>query len=246
MFENLAPPYIREFLPYISPKAIQVLPIAALMKQAIEISPRMVSGEGRDSLIEKLSPHLPQGIKVTSTHEHPNLVSLSQLSPETKKRAGQLILAIYFCQLKNSDQLFLDLRSQHFAWDTERHELLWHPTSFWAQLESPFLNAVLDLYSGFYNDEPEKRLSALSTLGLTGHEQQLKDHFGKGLNGPILFKISHLAQSFHEIFSSLHAEGKQIHPHFALLGIYITSLYLTLESLGVELDARKAYLGSSS
>ena len=243
VFERLAPPFSREFLPLISPRALQVLPIRALAEQALVISPRLVSGQGRKELMEEMRSSLPQGVRF-SEEANPNFVKPSDLSVVQKAQLGQKILDLYFYQLQRSPVLFLDLRPNVFGWDLEREELVWNPSPFWAKLDSAFHQTVLDLYSGFYLANNAQLDRALKELQLVGSEELLRAHFGNGLHGPVRFTTSHLTASFQQIFDHVYEQQKQLHPGFAYLGIYITSLYMSLDELGVELDARRAYLNS--
>jgi hypothetical protein len=257
MIQAFIPPFIREFLPYISPRALKVIPVKGVGGQAFTVTKRLMTGEGTAQLKKQLEPHLPEKLRFATHTEVKGMqreCPLERLSADEKREAAQKILDLYFMQIHRGEELFLDLRARHFSWKPEGRDLLWSPSALWIQWDPEFHKSLLDLYAGFYEADDSKLDHALNQLKLLSSDSPaeerermkglLKEHFGGGEQREVDFKIDRLKHSFHEIFGELETMGRRLPADFAFLGIYITSLYLALEELGQTLNPRQAYFAT--
>ncbi|MBY0415395.1 MAG: hypothetical protein K2Q18_14580 [Bdellovibrionales bacterium] len=114
-----------------------------------------------------------------------------------------------------------------------------------------FLEGVRNLYKGFYFDNNEQFERGLIELKMIkssmGHDQKesVKElfylHFGEGKNKNVKFSLSKLQDSFNVIFSHFLKEDIPLNPEFAILGVYLVTLYLTLQDIPHELDVFSAF-----
>ena len=166
---------------------------------------------------------------------------------------GEKILKIYFSQFfENNLAIHLDLRSNSFNSDEAFH---WTPSKLHYKFSPVFINGVRTLYNGFYHDAPKQFEEGLIFLGMikdsTEEDQKIKikdlfyKHFGEGKSAPVKFSLLNLQNSFNAIFSFFIKEDVPLNPEFAVLGINLVTLYLTLQEIPFELDVKKCFLAVS-
>lgn len=165
------------------------------------------------------------------------------------KADGERILKIYFSQFFEKDlPVHIDLRKSSFK---KEDILYWTPSKLSYRFSSQFLYGVCALYLGFYNDNVESFDSGLLKLNIANesmNSEQKKEirelfysHFGEGRNAPVQFSLAKLQDSFNTIFSHFLKNDIPLNPEFAVLGINLVTLYLTLQEIPEELDVSKVF-----
>ena len=247
---KLLPSHLHQILDYISPTAWKVVP----WKELIPISRKLTGSQrlDKDAIIESLSSHpsaahLPRVVKTTADG-----FDVRSLSYTQKRTLGECLLALYFSQLANPEGLFADLRPKNFAFNPDQAPAVdWHP-SLPIAFDPEFRLALVKLYLSFYQGQDLEFKAALLSLGLlktnwpesTQNELigLLKRHFGSSASEPICFSIEDFKASFHALFQFFRDQKVRIPPDFLLLGVYLSTLYLSLDSLQTALDVRTVAL----
>jgi hypothetical protein len=173
---------------------------------------------------------------------------LSHKSISTKED-GENVLKIYFSQFFENDiAVHIDLRKSSFS---SSDSFYWVPSKFHYHFKSSFLDGVCSLYKGFYfenNTEFERGLLLLGIMRDSMNEIQKKEvkdlfykHFGEGKVESVKFSLKKLQDSFNIIFSYFLKEDIPLNPEFAVLGINLVTLYLTLQDIPYELNVRDVF-----
>ena len=173
-----------------------------------------------------------------------NDVSLVKELPSSKsalssKEDGEKVLKVYFSQFfEKGLAVHIDLRNQFFSSD---ESFYWVPSKLHYSFSQTFLEGVCFLYEGFYFDNNDKFEKGLRQLGMISDEmnemqkESMKElffkHFGEGKDTDVQFSLKNLQESFNAIFSHFLKEDIPLNPEFAVLGINLVTLYLTLQDI---------------
>jgi hypothetical protein len=245
----MIPESIRPLLDLVGPSFFKALPWRDFTAKGTLLLKHLSNSDlnQKKLVIEDLKKMLAgRNIELSSDLQSINLPQ----DPELKKQMGEKILEFYFLQFQNSKGLFLDLRSNHFKIDG--NVLTFEQSKLWVLLDEHFRLSLLDLYKGYYQNRTDIFDKGLKGVGLINSEMNLEqvakikglfiDHFGPGDQTEVRFTTAHFVKTFENIFRFILDQKLQISAQFLFLGIYLASLYKTLDSLGVPLDARKSYL----
>ncbi len=241
---KILPKFLKDVLQHIPTLALKSMDWKAVLK---EMGPLLIRFGAKDLTESKRQSIQTLNIEGLELSHHKAFKK--ELTSEEKTAQGQTILRLYFSQLKNSDGLNLDLRTQHFA--LNNNLLTWKPNNSWYQLEDSFRNALIDLYTGFYHNNEKRFDKALLTIGLSTNlneqkKQELKGlfyaHFGPGDQDIVKFKISNFSESFYELFHFFIKNEVKLEKDFIFIGIYLVTLYIHLEELDQQFDVKKAFL----
>lgn len=253
---RLAPEPFRDFLPYASPSALKVVHATQVLRRAVEVAQHF------SQPIERAlhANHLQSSIEAAGLSSRlrvlpdaPPRLELGQLSEAERRAIGERVLALYFHLLHWQGPLFLDLRPRHFAWDAEREQLGFYPTSLWCRPEPTFMERLRALYVGFYDRDAAAlqrgiELYAWDCEPAPGFGERieglLRNHFGPGATREMRFSIAHFRSTFDAIFKEAAQSRAKLHPDLTFLGVELVGLYLTLEALQVPLDPRRAFDGA--
>ena len=225
-FESIPiPPLLKDFSVWLNPKTTKVISL----KDTISVSKELFSNK-----VDKV----PKDIQV----------ELSNGLEDSKKSLGLFALRIYFYQIYRFSSFSLDLRKTRFNladhW-TFRGEIL--AGSF----PDGFISSLRTTYDGFFDGSDKKLREGLNGMGLmdknwtTSDRDELtelfKGHFRS--NGQVKrnFKLSDMIHSFTNIFEYLRNKNSKIDRNFLMLGVYLTSLYITLDPIAEELDVEECY-----
>lgn len=154
----------------------------------------------------------------------------------SETRAARVV-ALYFHQILHGDATLLDLRQQAFS---DRHPFVWRPAAWIARWEPGFIEALRQVYAGFYRDDTAAFQAGLRALNLTHAEDVFRQHFGGGQRA-VRFEVKHFVSTFHQVFVRCRDAGTRLHPDFLLLGLCLAALYEHLEGLHVSVDVAAAY-----
>lgn len=158
-----------------------------------------------------------------------------------KKAMGELVVALYFHQLFTPQPTLLDLSARRFS--QRNGQLVWSPGAGHVHWDETFRAAMCNVYRVFYSGGD--LAAALAPLGLSSAADLFAKHFGGGDQSAVTFSVDAFVKSFHEIFVHCREHGIALHPNFLPLGLYLATMYDTLEKLGVALDVRSAFAKGS-
>lgn len=241
---RILPGVLKELMKHVPTVLFQTVEWSAIMSEIPVISRRVIQKEGYAELAEKQKEVL-HDLPLSIRHEAVN-------GPSLKSGDGKTILALYFRQLFSPHGVFLDLRASSF--DHSGDELLWHPGTLWTKFSPEFQEGLLEVYEGFYLDNDELYRNGLRKIGLLDsgwpEEDQKKimeifrKHFGAAKSGEISFKVDHLREGIVSMAQFLLEKKTRITTDFLYLGIYLVTMYGTLEETGEALPVKDIYLSS--
>jgi|GEM_PF-4600314 len=176
------------------------------------------------------------------------ILKLSNGLQGDEKSLGVFVLRLYFYQIFYLPAFSLDLRRTHFQFTDSWHfsgEKLGHHFS------ESFRLGLQKTYRAYYLKQGDGMRESLEELKLFApdwsDEQKVclinlfLKHFKSGAEHPIHFKVSDMLDSFGNIFFFIKDNGGKVPSEFALLGIYLASLYLTLENTGHTYNVSDAF-----
>jgi hypothetical protein len=159
------------------------------------------------------------------------------------------ILKIYFSQFYETESAVnLDLRINHFE---NVIDFQWKPSSLHFRFSNDFMEGVQFLYQGFYLNKPLEFEHGLKKLGILKENVSevqknnlmnlFYEHFGGGKDGPISFTLKKLQNGFNHIFAYFLKEDIPLNPEFAVLGVNLVTLYLTLQESSDAIDVKEVF-----
>jgi hypothetical protein len=177
------------------------------------------------------------------------IISNGFINKKLSKNESCHILKIYFSQFyENESAVNLDLRINHFE---NVKDFQWKPSTLHFRFSNDFMEGVQFLYQGFYLDIPLEFEHGLKKLGILKEnvsiEQKKKlmnlfyEHFGEGKDEPIHFTLKKLQNGFNHIFAYFLKEDIPLNPEFAVLGINLVTLYLTLQESADAIDVKEVF-----
>lgn len=240
---KILPGVLKELSKHVPTVLFQTVEWSELASELPKISRRIISKEGYDDLYQAQKTLLdPYNIVLTNEKFNSSL--------EQDHWSGEKILTVYFAQLFSSEGLFLDLRSSHFC--DERPVLKWHPSPFWTKLNEDFRQGLLNVYEGFYLENDDLYLAGLEQIGLlkkdfsSEDKQELAElfraHFGSGVTQEMKFELAHFRDSIIKMSEFMLNKKVNISKDFLYLGIYLVTLYATLEETKSSLPVKQIYL----
>lgn len=230
------------FVDYASPALFDVMPARTLMTQCREFIRNGGDKERFDRIRESTGAVLQARaieVQLTDRSAQAGGTELGTQSESVRRETGQRILELYFAQLFGTDHAILDLRSDSFL-ANDSGPLLWRPKAFYVEWQSEFIEAVRDLYIGYYYDDPERFNDAMARLDMQSGEDTLRALLGKDDPRSSRFETAAFHENFHEVFVTYRDQGVALHRNFLGLGVYLVCLYEALEAVGVALDVRAA------
>jgi hypothetical protein len=242
---DVAPGFLKDFLPFISPKLFEIINIPDLSIKMSKIGFNFLFNKGVEDNSKLLEKFLPENIEYLTIDS-----SFSENSSVSSKVYGEIVLELYFSQINSTGPIFLDLRPERFNLSDKK--VIFEPNGMWFDFSKNFRSGLSEVYEGFYQQKDdlfEKGLTKIKLIDETDSEEIKKEmkklfsaHFGDALYSEIKFSMKDFQESFHQVFSFLFKQGKQLPSEFTFLGIYLVTLYLNLSSLGECLDVKGAYL----
>jgi len=241
MLKNLlTPKYLKELIGYLPGFILNSLNWKEIL---FELGPSILKSNSKSFDISKLKniKELEEsGIYLMTEVKH------YQLKEADYKEYAKKLILLYFLQFKNEGIVF-DMRKENFSY---QNNLIWAPKNTWYVFSKNFRESIIELYKGYYNNDQSLYINALEKLNLTtGLDKKKKDelydlfntHFGPGDQKEVLFSIEKFQSSFSDIFKFFSLNKVSIDKDFAVLGIYLASLYSNLEELNTPVDVRDAF-----
>jgi hypothetical protein len=241
---RILPGVLKELSKHVPTVLFQTVEWSELASELPKISRRIISKEGYDELFQKQKELLdPYNIVLTSG-------PLAQKPIKADKWTGEKWLTLYFAQLFSPYGLFLDLRSSNFS--DEKPLLKWHPTGFWTKFEEGFQEGLLKVYEGFYLENDQLYFEGLEGIGLLKKDFSLEDkktlgdlfrsQFGSALNEDMKFDLEHFKDSIIKMSNFMLKRKVTISKDFLYLGIYLVTMYSSLEETNEKVPVKQIYL----
>lgn len=241
---RILPGVLKELMKHVPTVLFQTVEWSEIMSEVPVLTRRMLQKEGHDELADK-QKKLLKDLNICVRHE-------SVQGPHFKSGDGKTVLSLYFRQLFSPHGVFLDLRSQHFCHETD--ELLWHPGALWTQFAPSFSEGLIEVYDGFYLGKDELYRSGLVKIGLLDTSWPVEDqqkimeifrqHFGAAQTSEVTFKVDDLKNGIISMAQFFLEKKARIKKDFLYLGIYLVTMYGTLEEIGEALPVKEIYLAS--
>ncbi len=241
---RILPGVLKELMKHVPTVLFQAVEWSEIMSEVPVISRRMLQKEGYTELAD-LQKELLKDIPVSIRHEDVS-------GPVLKPGDGKTILALYFRQLFSPHGVFLDLRSLHF--NHEADHLLWNPGSLWTKFSPEFQEGLIHVYDGFYLGQDDVYRKGLKMIGLLDPHWPLEDqekimaifrkHFGSAQTENVQFKSENLQAGIIGMAQFLLEKKARIKKDFLYLGIYLVTMYATLEETKESLPVKEIYLSS--
>ena len=242
----LLPDDLAQLIAFVPARGWDALEWRPLLRELRRISVQLATRRGVRGLAERTTALTDA---VTLSDATRDASALEQLNSRQRRAAGDAILRFYFAQWRNPGGLFLDLRPARFRW--QRGRLHFSPSGLYAQLDEGFRAAMIDLYQGFYLPDEKRLDSALFRLGFL-HDGLgpadadtlrglLRVHFGTSTSAQ-RFSVEEFKASFDALFDFFIAHDYRLPTDFVLVGFYLITLYISLDSLGARHDVRRLCL----
>ncbi len=227
----------RRFLDFATPAFFEVMPARGLLSAAGSLVKGYRDRDGYRAAVEHRAAQLP-ALRLTLSEERPAR-PVRELDDGERRQVGEAALRLYFHQLLDpSGATLLNLGADRFGFDGGP---LYRPGPGFVQWPPAFQGALADVYRSFYLDTGKSLDEALEPLGLVPAADVFERHFGDGEQRAVKFRVSHFIAAFHEVFLVCKREKIRLDPAFLSLGIYLATLYETLEEVGVPLDVRASF-----
>ncbi|HXH29870.1 MAG TPA: hypothetical protein VNJ01_03590 [Bacteriovoracaceae bacterium] len=241
---RLLPGVLKELSKHVPTVLFQTVEWSELASELPKITRRILQKEGYQDLFDYQKDFL-SAVGVELTKE-----PVVHASMKNNKAAGETLLKLYFTQLFSPYGLFLDLRGHHFVW--ENSSLKWHPSGFWTKFGDNFRHGLLQVYEGFYLEDEKTYYQGLAAIGLISpdwHKEDIKKlgdlfkaQFGSAMDSEMSFELDHFKQSILKTSNFLLEKKVKISKDFLYLGIYLVTLYSSLDETKEKLPVRDIYL----
>ncbi len=225
-----------QFLDYVHPSFFEVMGLRDLAAQGQELAANLTDGRA----FEQLRADQAEALARRGVDLRWGARPTGDADEDDARALGQRILEVYFAQLFASEAAILDLRGGRWAWPGDADAPAWSPRPLWIRWDPAFLDAVRDLYRGFYAGDDACFERGVSALHLGSAADVLRAHFGGGDQRAVVFDAKVFHSSFHDVFVRCRDEGVSLHRNFLALGLYLACLYDGLEGRGA-LDVRDAF-----
>lgn len=234
----------QQFVDFASPAFFDVMPTRSMVGEAKNLISAYRDRDGFRSAIETRQRELSTAaidVRVVAPDDTdiPPKLDAQQLTDGERREIGGRILQVYFHQLFNASPTLLDLSRQR--WMTADGKLVWQPGRGHKSWDENFRTAMAEVYASFYEGGEEDLRAALRKIELEPATDLFIEHFGAGDQTQVEFRTQHFTRSFHQVFVRCKEEKIRLDRGFLPLGIYLATLYQTLEALEVPMDVRGAF-----
>ncbi|RYZ56665.1 MAG: hypothetical protein EOP07_12005 [Proteobacteria bacterium] len=225
------------FMDYLSPVFFEVVPALDIARQTTQLGKTYakLKHPEEEAIVRSLinDMRLPVNFRMDKA-------SSEMLTSLSKQGKGRILLSLYFGQLMHNPLAWIDLRSSTFEWLSK--ECNWKPGAWIVRWDETFLNAMRKVYRGYYLADDALYLEGLAELQLEHSADLFRKQFGDGSQKAVQFKMKDFRDSFHQIFLSCKRNKTSLHPNFFAFGLFLSSLYEHLESLGESFNVREIFV----
>lgn len=200
------------------------------------------------------NPLHKESFEINSQNPWPSFMSFSKNNTRDhlkkfSKEEGELIIALYFFQIFNRNQICVDIRPKFFSF--KDGQVFWSQSTFTFRFTAEFLKGLQNIYTGLFNQDHKLAKNAMIDMGLIpGWLDDPKknqifsiflEHFSKAHQIPVAFSLAHFFRTFSKLLLLLIRLRVKLSAEFAVLGIYLFSLYLSLRKCPYPLDVMSAF-----
>lgn len=231
----------RRFLDFVTPAFFDVMPVRGLVGVATTLVKDYRDRDGFAAALRHRERRIALvGIPLRIASRRPKTARPTpELEADARRAIGQAALELYFEQIFDDAPTLLNLSAERFDHDGERS--VWIPGPGHYAWPSEFQSSLRNLYRAFYEEGGLSLEEALDPLDLRPAAGIFLEHFGSGDQRQVEFRVSKFIHAFHEVFVCCKKHGIRLDPAFLALGIYLATLYETLEAVGLPLDVRSAF-----
>ncbi len=240
---EILPGVVKELIKHVPELAFEITDWNSVKRDIPMLTRRIFMGSGVEELKEA------QELRIGAFITHSKRSTPKESVAEAKAK-GDALLRFYFAQLFCTEGIFVDLRDSKLQWDSGK--LLYSPNGFWYRFSDSFREGILTLYDGFYTSNDSKFEAGLIATGLLDRSWSSEDqlgiknlfraHFGSSLEHPMRFSLRQFQETFLKIFEFLLRKKVKLSSEFMIFGIYLVTLYLSLEKYGGEHEVKSLYL----
>jgi len=227
------------------PLASNIMPPRSMARQGLELMSNAARNRRFLTVLSDTQANLRAAGVPIIVKDHRGIQPVSStaanLTLSKRRWLGQLALELYFAQLFRSESAIVDLRPSRLGVDSEG-DAVWCPRPLYLRWDPTFLQALRDVYAGFFLGNSERFEHGLRGLGLGSSRTPLLRHLGDGNQRAVRFRAENLRSTLRELSALRSAEDALLHPNFAALGIYVASLHALLEPLDLRFDVRSAFM----
>lgn len=244
ILNQFVPKDLQPFTKYIGPSALRVIDWKPVVHQSSQLGKRYFSNEKKSEVRQDINSILPEKLSFVSDQDQVSDVTLAN-----NKELGDLLLELYFSQL-HSPRSIIDMRGRFFK-KISSDNFGWSPSNLWFEWDGPFREGLLALYKGYYLGDDSLLDKGLIKIQLrredlsekqNDHVKQLiLAHVGAQDAEAMRFDLSQFESSFEKLFKTLKAYKISISSDFLFLGVYLVTLYATLQEVAVPLNVKKAF-----
>ncbi|TFH32826.1 MAG: hypothetical protein E4H00_00510 [Myxococcales bacterium] len=226
------------------PEAFNVMPPGTMAREGFELISNAAHTRRFVSVVTDTQANLRTAgvpIIVKEYRGARPILAAANLKRARRRWLGQLALELYFAQLFGSESAILDIRPSRLGVDSAR-DAVWYPRPLYLKWDPEFLQALRDLYAGFFLGDAERYTHGIRDLGLGSSSTPLLRHLGNGNQRSVRFRAADLRSTLRDCSALRSAEDARLHRNFVAFGIYVASLYELLESLDLCFDVRSAFM----
>ncbi len=228
----------RRFMDFVSPAFFDVMPMGKLLGEVRSMVAGYRDVTGFQERVAERARHL-DGVGVSLDLDAQG-ADPTTCGEAERKAVGEAVLRLYFRQLFDGGAVLIDLSKERFV--LRDGTLQWRPGRGHAVWSDDFRQKLVAVYRGFYHEGGDGLRDALVPLDLDSASDVFRSVFGEGDQSAVTFSVDGFVDAFHRVFVHCKRHGIRLDPHFLGLGIYLATMYETLEALDVPLDVRGAYL----
>lgn len=244
IFMRILPGVLKELLKHVPTVLFEAVEWSVLAHELPKLSRRLINKEGFEELSSFQQDFLqPFDIQLTDEVD-------KHFEFKHDLWSAEKILTLYFAQIFSPQGLFLDLRPNHF--DQRKPHLRWQPSGLWTKFSPEFSEGLIEIYDGFYFGNDGLFNSGLIKIGISSPawpqsdrdelSSLFKSHFGSSVSEEMSFELETFKSSLMKITDFLLEKKVNISPDFLYLGIYLVTLYSTMEKTRVRVNVNKIYL----
>ncbi len=221
---------------YMRPGLFKVIPITSWFSQLNTLNKNQKNMTAAADVHQKLMN--------TWEHQHllikpktPQMTSAVHLSADE----ARTLLHLFFHQFLTHDHIAIQHDLPVLFRDENGRLSLTRPR-LWHRWDSTFIQAMREVYLGYYQFEDEQFFKGLKQLGLQRVSQEIGDVFGNPDMGVHTVTLEAFFDNFEDFFEACRRHGTRLHQDFLVLGLSLATVIKGLEESACPLDIRAVFL----
>lgn len=234
----------RESILSMAPSAFAMFSATDIARQAFDLVSNAIESTRFMSVLVRAQVDLRSTgvpILVNQHRDYKHMIAPSDLKRPQRRWLGQVALELYFTQLFRSDSAILDMSLSRLG-VSDAGGAVWYPLPLYSEWDPDFLEAVRDMYAGFFLADEQRFGGGIKQLGLGSAGGRVLQHLGGVDQRCVRFRVAELQSTLREVSAARTNDDGPVHRNLMALGIYVTSLYELLEYLDLTFDVRSAFM----